>query len=284
MPGDGIEGIDAAVAEIADQQILAELAEVGRRHGDAPGRIEHPAAGDAPDQRAVGVEQIDQAEASPDHLVLILRPLLPRVSNVKLVADGLDAEGRIAGGKRGIGETAGGRCRLEALVEDVDPGVVEVGGIEKIGAAVFGQRQAGVDRAGRAVVDHGFRAHVEIAEGQLRPGGKGAAFARVDELGRADGAGLADDEFTQAGVVDDAGGPGRAAAAGGDADGDRKLDAEIDIQGGKIGAVVGQPGRPQRIEGDAPGILQVLVHAVGGDGAVGHQVGDRIGAAFRRRI
>jgi hypothetical protein len=36
-------GVDRAVAEIADQQIAAEAAEVGECVGDAPGRVRMPA-------------------------------------------------------------------------------------------------------------------------------------------------------------------------------------------------------------------------------------------------
>jgi hypothetical protein len=38
-------GVDRAVAEIADQQIAAEAAEVGECAGDAPGRVRMPARG-----------------------------------------------------------------------------------------------------------------------------------------------------------------------------------------------------------------------------------------------
>src|SRR5262249_39065962 len=39
-PGAGVEGVDQTVPLVGDQQVAAELAEVGRRQGQAPGRIQ----------------------------------------------------------------------------------------------------------------------------------------------------------------------------------------------------------------------------------------------------
>src|SRR5262245_18771345 len=52
----GLEGADAPVAEVADQELVAVAAEVVGRLGDAPGGVERAAAGDARDHVAVGVE------------------------------------------------------------------------------------------------------------------------------------------------------------------------------------------------------------------------------------
>src|SRR6185436_2838607 len=49
-PGSKVEGIDMSVAEITDQQLIAELAEIRRRHGQAPGRIERSLRGESTDQ------------------------------------------------------------------------------------------------------------------------------------------------------------------------------------------------------------------------------------------
>src|SRR5205823_895303 len=46
LAGGEVIGVDAAVAEIADEQVAAEAAEPGGRDGQAPGRVEGAARGD----------------------------------------------------------------------------------------------------------------------------------------------------------------------------------------------------------------------------------------------
>src|SRR5712664_1300457 len=43
----GVEGVDAAVAEVADEQVAAEEPEVGRGEGEPPGRVELALGSDA---------------------------------------------------------------------------------------------------------------------------------------------------------------------------------------------------------------------------------------------
>src|SRR5882724_8440293 len=56
VTGVGIEGIDLAIAEIADDEGLAELAEVVRGEGQAPGRVEGTARDQLPQELPVEVE------------------------------------------------------------------------------------------------------------------------------------------------------------------------------------------------------------------------------------
>src|SRR5260370_41559933 len=51
--GGQVIGVDPAVAEVADEQAVAELAKAGGRECHAPGRIERAARRDPPDQMAV---------------------------------------------------------------------------------------------------------------------------------------------------------------------------------------------------------------------------------------
>src|SRR6516165_7458548 len=71
-----VELVDLAFAEIADKDVAAEPAEGkgGARH--APGRIERPAAGEAPQQMAVGIEDVDKAVARTLNVVMLVRALL----------------------------------------------------------------------------------------------------------------------------------------------------------------------------------------------------------------
>src|SRR2546428_6160355 len=60
LPGElsGVEGVDAAVAVVADEQVAAEETEVGRREGEPPRRGELALGSDAPEQVAGGVRGV----------------------------------------------------------------------------------------------------------------------------------------------------------------------------------------------------------------------------------
>ena len=88
IPGRAV-GIDPAVAKIADQDIRAEAAEGKRGPRNAPGRVQRAARGKAPEQMAVGVEDIDKAVALTGDIVMLCRVLL---GNKQLAIDILDAE------------------------------------------------------------------------------------------------------------------------------------------------------------------------------------------------
>src|SRR5262249_38604070 len=56
------EGVDAPVAEVADEEIAAEAPELRRCERQAPRRVEPPAARDPAEERAGGVVGVDEAE------------------------------------------------------------------------------------------------------------------------------------------------------------------------------------------------------------------------------
>src|SRR6202041_2026012 len=56
-----IERVERAVTEIADENVIGELAEGRRRHRDAPRRIEMPMLREASQQIAVHIEDVDEA-------------------------------------------------------------------------------------------------------------------------------------------------------------------------------------------------------------------------------
>ena len=59
------EGVDLAVAEVADQEVAAEPAEVRRCESEAPRRIQLAAGRDAPEEVAAHVEDVHEPEALP---------------------------------------------------------------------------------------------------------------------------------------------------------------------------------------------------------------------------
>src|SRR2546430_14741111 len=68
----GIEGMDLAIAEIANDERMAKLAEVVRGQGQAPGRVEGSARGQLPQELPVEVKDVDEALARPLHVVVPL--------------------------------------------------------------------------------------------------------------------------------------------------------------------------------------------------------------------
>src|SRR6266516_3596331 len=95
--GGRVVGVDAPVAEVADQQIAAEGAEAAAgRHLKAPGRVQDATRGDPREEVAAGVEGVDEAEARPVDLILVPRALLGP-GDVDRAAEVLDAEGPVAG-------------------------------------------------------------------------------------------------------------------------------------------------------------------------------------------
>ena len=70
-PVSGLERVDHAVAEVADQHVIAERAEVGRRERHAPWSIEPPADGhQVLQQRALRVERVHEAEPGAVRIVV----------------------------------------------------------------------------------------------------------------------------------------------------------------------------------------------------------------------
>src|SRR4051794_31900797 len=56
-----LEGVDPAVTEIADQELVAVAPEVARCQGDTPRRVEGPSGRDPLQQMAAGVEDINES-------------------------------------------------------------------------------------------------------------------------------------------------------------------------------------------------------------------------------
>src|SRR5262252_8879004 len=62
--------VDVTVAEVSNEQITAELAEVRRREGEPPRRVELAAAHQATNQSAVVGEHVDVAVSLSGHVVM----------------------------------------------------------------------------------------------------------------------------------------------------------------------------------------------------------------------
>src|SRR5262249_23641932 len=118
------ERVDHAVAEVPDEQLAGERAERCRRDRESPGRVEHSARGDAPDQRPLGVERIYDAVARTGDVVA--RGPDDGIAHVERTAEVLDVEWRIARGQVRIGEAPGEVRGPAAALEHVDLPALEV--------------------------------------------------------------------------------------------------------------------------------------------------------------
>src|SRR6266568_5382607 len=91
--GHRVDHIDAAVPEVAHQQVAQEAPEGGGSDRDAPRRVEPAARGGPPDQVSVRVEDVDESVGRTGDVVM-QRCILLGVSHVELTAQVRDAEWR----------------------------------------------------------------------------------------------------------------------------------------------------------------------------------------------
>src|SRR2546425_3784637 len=122
-----LEDVDPAVAEVADEQVTARLAEVGRGHGETPRRIQLPVLRHACEQRTTGPVLVDNAEPVAVDLVLSVGVLLG-IRDEDVAVHVLDPERRVPLRELRVDEPAWDQ--MEAAVEDVHFRVVEVGRVE----------------------------------------------------------------------------------------------------------------------------------------------------------
>src|SRR3989475_10143982 len=116
VQGRGVEGMHAPVAEVADEQVVAERPETGGRQREPPRRVEIVPGRDAADQVAVRVESVHEAVTLARHIV-VRGPVLQRGGHGNEPAEGLDPEGRGAGGETGVCESARDFDRMVMAVE-----------------------------------------------------------------------------------------------------------------------------------------------------------------------
>src|SRR4029077_16573223 len=124
-------GVDRPVAEVADEQVAAEAAEVAWRHRQPPRSVQLATRGDARDEGPVCRELVDEAEALSGHLVMA--SALLRVGDEQVAADVLDPERPIPRGEARVDERHDDG--VKASVEDVDVPIDEVGRIEEVARA-----------------------------------------------------------------------------------------------------------------------------------------------------
>src|SRR6266702_8112042 len=138
-----IERIDVTIAEVTDQQVITELAEIIGSHGQAPGRVEFTTRNEATNQMPIVVKDIDKAMAGTRYIV-VLGCIPLRKCDVEVSSDVLNTERRITLRKTVIGE---GAYEFKIRVEHLDGSEAEIGGKDERSRGIAANSQSFVDRA-----------------------------------------------------------------------------------------------------------------------------------------
>ena len=104
VPVLGIVRPDPTISEIANQEIVAERAEAGRRHGHGPRRVQVALARESLGERAIWIEDVDVAVPEPWGVILIVRRQLLGEGDIQLASHGLNAERSVSCRHGGVGE------------------------------------------------------------------------------------------------------------------------------------------------------------------------------------
>lgn len=286
--GGGVESVDAAIAKVADEQRVAELAEIGRRQRQSPGGVQRLFRCKALDEFPCGAEDIHKAVPWPGDIIMPVF-ILAGVGDVEVAANVGNAKGGVIGWQREVFKDIAfvwlGN-QMEVGVVDINAVVVEVGGIEEVVPFDACQRQPFVD--GGTGIGGGEDGIVAVYG--WTPGSNRAVFGGEDEERRARFAVLRDDKIARP-IKDDAG--GRTGCRGAIRPRDayhqgrigREGHARAVVEGGDVGAIVGNPEGRRGASYDAPGIEQMGVNefwrAAGRVGEVGDEIGLHVEAAGR---
>src|SRR5713101_2630765 len=158
----GVERVDASIAEIPNQQLVAKLAEVYRRQRQAPRRVQRSVRSKATNHVSFGVEYVYVSISRTGLIVVLVRHLRKRKGDPQLAINVLDAEGRKVRIYIGIRE---GFYQSKALVIYLHDTSMEIGRIDEITIRGAGYGQSFVHRARAGIVlgDHRTRQiHVRI--------------------------------------------------------------------------------------------------------------------------
>src|ERR1035437_1919116 len=129
FPADRIEGMDPTIAEVADQEAMAERTEVPRRLSNPPGRVKEGAMLQPQQESSRSIEHVNEAKSGA--VVLIVGAWLPvRECDHDVAAHVLNPEGSVIHWKLRIEKTPDRADRMEVSVKHLDPASLEVGGVE----------------------------------------------------------------------------------------------------------------------------------------------------------
>ena len=130
MAGERIERINLTgkEAEIAYQQVAAELAETGRCKSNAPRRRKLATGYQALLKVAIRIKHTHETRSGPCRY--LSWPAGRSVSNVNFAADVLHVEGDETSGKGGIYKPSCGRDCVERAIKNIDTVLRPIGGVK----------------------------------------------------------------------------------------------------------------------------------------------------------
>src|ERR1700730_17741902 len=161
-----VEAIDSAgVGVVADQQSVAERAEVRRGNGESPGLVERRARDEGLHEGTIFLKDVNVSTGCA---------ICSGESDIELAANILNAAGGKASGEARVGE---GSDEVEGAVVNVDLIVSEIGGVEKVAGSLAGNRQAGGGGGGNGVI----HADQFVVGREVRPAADGAVQSREQE-------------------------------------------------------------------------------------------------------
>src|SRR5712692_2449100 len=196
--------IDAAAAEVPDEDTSGEPADSARRERQTPRLVQRTHAADTRDEPAVEIELVDIAAGRG---VVPVHGRARRVRDEYAPAGGLDAERRVPGRYCAIDERAAAKDPSPPGVIDVDSSVVEVSRIEPLcSARKRRHRDTAEHRGGSRLADRDFGRPRPAVWDARRPAAQHPVLARIDEP-RGRGHSAASNDEAAAAVVDDAGRP-----------------------------------------------------------------------------
>src|SRR5271165_609290 len=117
-----VEGVDGAVAKIADQEVSGKVAKARGRDGETPGRIERAARRHSLQMSPIQVEFVDEAVTRSRDIVM-LGGVLFRKGDEQMSVEHLNVEWRKARRHVWIGEAVD---LFEIGIEDVDGAAAEI--------------------------------------------------------------------------------------------------------------------------------------------------------------
>lgn len=194
-----IEGIDVTIAKVANEQGVAEAAEIAGSERQAPGRVEFAMRGETAQQIPTGIKDVDKAPTGTG-LVIMLGRVLKSIRDKEVSIYVLDAKGSITlarertiAGQHVIGE---GTDKLPTPVKHLHGPEAEIGRVNKLLTRVTADGQPLVN---------GTRIHLRTVDlddgvGQVDvaiPASDGTVFRGKDENASSGSAILADPEIVR---------------------------------------------------------------------------------------
>src|ERR1700690_169575 len=111
--------MDPTIAEVADQQAMAERTEVPRRQSNPPRRVEERTMLQPQQESSRNIEHVNEAQSSAVVLIPRARPPVPEC-DYDVAAHVLNPKRSVIRGKIGIEETAGHTDMMEFSVKNID--------------------------------------------------------------------------------------------------------------------------------------------------------------------